>query len=118
MFFIISPGKKYYCPYCDKVAAKLHLQVEIIYKNQREVKHLVTLRHKTPHATAKHNSPITTICQHLGGFRRNIDQNQVEIPHWTMPNAMDVWEHIINVHSGNIKRAVQCAPLKKRYSQK
>ena len=46
MFSIISPGKKYYCPYCGKGAAKLHLQVEIIYKNQKEVKHLVTLRGK------------------------------------------------------------------------
>ena len=42
--FIISPGKKYYYPYCGKGVAKLHLHVEIIRKNQKEVKHLVTLR--------------------------------------------------------------------------
>ena len=48
--------------------------------------------------------------QHLGDFRWNITRNQVKIPHWTMPNVLDVYEHIINIHSGNIKRAVQCAP--------
>ena len=87
MFFIISPGKKYYCPYCGKGVAKLPLHVEIIHKNQKEVKHLVTLSGKARQDhiclllnldTSRHNKAQPSNCHNLsapGGFRRNIARN-------------------------------------------
>ena len=108
MFFIISSGKKYHCPYCSKGVAKLHLHVEIIRKNQKEEKHLVTLRSE---------ARLDRLRQHLGGFRRNIARNQVKIPHWTMPNVMDVWEHHKRTLWKHQKSCSMCSPQKKVFKE-